>query len=51
MQPSAKLTQLAKILISFASFCFIFPNALSDTGRVEAAESVQERSAKKVPAA
>lgn len=44
---SVNVTQLAKILVSFASFCFLYPNALSDTGRVEATETVQEERQKK----
>lgn len=50
MRSSIKLNQVAKILISFASFCFIFPNALSDTGRAAPAETVQEVERKKAPA-
>ena len=47
MRSSIKLNQVAKVLVSFASFCFIFPNALNDIGRAGPAETVQETERKK----
>lgn len=39
---SPKWVPIGKILISFATFCFIFPHALDDYGNEEAAKLESE---------
>lgn len=50
MNSSINLTQVVKLLISFASFCFLYPNALHEIGRAEVPDSASEPAATKVPA-